>query len=27
VLSIAGGPRVPFEETGEFDFGALVPRL
>jgi len=26
VLSIAGGTRVPFEETGEFDFGALVPK-
>jgi len=26
-LSVTGGPRVPFEETGEFDFGALVPRL
>jgi LEA14-like dessication related protein len=25
-LSIAGGSRVPFEETGEFDFGALVPK-
>jgi LEA14-like dessication related protein len=25
-LSIAGGPRVPFEENGEFDFGALVPK-
>ena len=27
VLSVTGGPRVPFEETGEFDFGALVPAL
>jgi len=27
VLSVTGGPRVPFEETGEFDFGALVPML
>ncbi len=25
-LSIVGGSRVPFEETGEFDFGALVPK-
>lgn len=25
-LSIAGGSRVPFEENGEFDFGALVPK-
>jgi LEA14-like dessication related protein len=25
-LSIAGGMRVPFEETGEFDFGALAPK-
>ena len=25
-LSIAGGPRVPFEETGEFDFRALLPK-
>ena len=25
-LSIAGGSRVPFEETGEFDFSALVPK-
>jgi LEA14-like dessication related protein len=27
VLNIAGGSRVPFEETGEFDFGALIPTL
>ena len=25
VLSIAAGPRVPFEETGEFDFKSLLP--
>jgi hypothetical protein len=25
-LSIAGGSRVPFEETGEFDFTSLIPR-
>lgn len=25
-LSIVGGSRVPFEETGEFDFSALVPK-
>jgi LEA14-like dessication related protein len=27
VLSIANGGRVPFEETGEFDFRALAPKL
>jgi LEA14-like dessication related protein len=26
-LSIAGGSRVPFEETGEFDFRALAPKM
>ena len=25
-LSIVGGSRVPFEETGEFDFRALLPK-
>jgi LEA14-like dessication related protein len=25
-LSIVGGLRVPFEETGEFDFSALLPK-
>jgi LEA14-like dessication related protein len=25
-LSIAGGSRVPFEETGEFDFSAVAPK-
>lgn len=25
-LSITGGSRVPFEENGEFDYGALVPK-
>ncbi|MDB5809923.1 MAG: Water Stress and Hypersensitive response domain protein [Betaproteobacteria bacterium] len=27
VLSIAGGGRVPFEETGEFDVRALAPKI
>ncbi len=26
VLSMAGGPRVPFDETGEFDLASLMPR-
>ena len=27
MLSITAGPRVPFEETGEFDFKSLLPKV